>query len=108
MKDSKLVWSDEQGDLRKKNSQSAETVVDESKIVLHIRRLTSGKGRVVLELSNLPDNKNWCKKLAKDLKKSLGVGGAYKESYIEVHCDQLDKLTKVLETKLLKWKKVGG
>ena len=64
-----LVYSSELGDLRKKKSNQDESV-DESKINLSVRRLTSGKGRTVIEITGLPNNKSWCKKLAKDLKKS--------------------------------------
>lgn len=108
MSEDKIVWSDEHGDLRKKKSNQKQTEVDEANLFLELRRLTSGKGRTVVEIKGLPSNKNWCKKLAKDLKKSLGVGGAYKSDFIEVHCDQIDKIGKILEDKNLKWKKTGG
>lgn len=109
MAEGKIVWSDEEGDLRKKKtSQNNQAEVNESDLTLEIRRLTSGKGRVVIEIKGLPSNKNWCKKLAKDLKKSLGVGGAYKNDFIEVHGDKLDKIVSFLDNKSLKWKKTGG
>lgn len=109
MTEGKIVWSDSEGDLRKKKSGKNEQVdVDENSLVLEVRRLTSGKGRTVIEIKGLPNNKGWCKKLAKDLKKSLGVGGAYKENFIEVHGDKLDKIIELFESKNLKWKKTGG
>jgi translation initiation factor 1 len=109
MSDDDIVWSDESGDSRKKKNKNAiEEEVDESQLELNIRRLTSGKGRTILEISNLPHNKNWCKKLAKEIKKSLGTGGSFKNDVIEVHGEQFDKLTNLLNTKKLKFKKIGG
>ncbi|AYF44035.1 MULTISPECIES: hypothetical protein [Halobacteriovorax] len=113
MKDAKLVWSDEAGDLRQKNSKknsnkNANEEVNESELVLSIRRLTSGKGRAIVEISSLPNNKKWCQKLAKECKKSLGVGGAYKNDYIEVHGEKLEEVKALLDKKNLKWKQTGG
>lgn len=108
MKDAKLVWSDEQGDLRKKKESGTETAVNESELILKLRRLSSGKGRTVVEITGLPKNQSWCKNLASDLKKSLGVGGAYKADKVEIHLDNIEKITTYLEKKNLRWKKTGG
>ena len=108
MKDSKIVWSSSNGDMRKKNSTEHSAGVDIDKIDLEIRRLTSGKGRTIIEIKNLPNDKYWCKKLAKELKKSIGVGGAYKADYIEIHGEKLDQVTSFLDQKKFRWKKVGG
>ena len=54
--DSKLVWSDELGDLRKKKDKDLQKTVDEQSVELHLRRLTSGKGRTIIEISNIPNN----------------------------------------------------
>jgi translation initiation factor 1 len=102
-----IVWSSEHGDLRKqKNKGSSNQTVDEASLELNVKRLTSGKGRTVIELTALPENDKWCKKLAKDLKKSLGVGGAFKKNYIEIHGEMLDKVTAILDSRKIKWKKV--
>ncbi len=107
--ESVLVWSDEEGDLRKKRPLSEkEQEVIESALFLEIRRVTSKKGRCCLEISNLPKNKAWCKKLAKDLKVALAAGGAYKGEFIEIHGDLLDKLSIFLDKRSLRWKKIGG
>lgn len=111
MANSKTVWSDEAGgDVRKSPSKSKKgaDVVDESKLEILIRRLTSGKGRTVIELRGLPKNQAWCKALAKKLKKSLGVGGTFKDEYIEIHGEKIEDVTQVLEKTGLKWKKTGG
>jgi translation initiation factor 1 len=108
MSDSRIVWSDEHGDLRKKDKQDSNQAVNEAEIQLKLRRLTSGKGRTIIEITGLPGNKKWCQKLAKDLKKSLGVGGAYKQDYIEVHGDKMKEVMALLESKSLSFKKTGG
>ena len=106
--DTRLVWSDEQGDLRKKKSKPKESIVDEAAVELEIKRITSGKGRTIIEIKGLPNNKSWCKKLAKELKKSLGVGGAYKNDFIEVHGEKIEEVSKFLQSKSIKFKKTGG
>ena len=108
MSKNKLVWSDGDGDLRKKQIGNRDVAVHEEQIVLNVRRLTSGKGRTVIEITGLPKNKAWCKTLAKDLKKALGVGGTFKDQYIEIHGEKIEEVTKVLDKKSLKWKQTGG
>lgn len=123
----KEVWSDEKGDLRKVSKVTSKVnsandfngsknrgllknsvAIDTTSGVLTVRRLTSGKGRTVIEIANLPKHDSWCKELASDLKKSLGVGGTYKNGYIEIHGEKIDLVTQVLDEKNLKWKKIGG
>lgn len=108
--DAKIVWSDEQGDMRKKKAHASceKGSVDESKLCLELRRLTSGKGRSVIEIKGLPADKKWCKKMASRLKKSLGVGGAYKADFIEVHTAQVEHVSQLLDQLGLKWKQTGG
>jgi translation initiation factor 1 len=108
MSDSKLVWSDEHGDLRKQKAKGSNESVQEENITLHLRLLTSGKGRRMIEISNLPDNKKWCQQLAKEFKKKIGVGGAFKNNFIEVHSDNWDRVSQVLDARKIKWKKTGG
>jgi translation initiation factor 1 len=106
--DTRLVWSDEEGDLRKKGKVKVEGEVDEATLEILVRRMTSGKGRTIIELTGLPLNKSWCKKLAKEIKKSLGVGGAYKNDFIEVHGEKVEEVIALLKNKNLKFKKTGG
>lgn len=109
----RIVWSDDAGDLRKKKTVDRPDIsVDEKNIELKIRRLTSGKGRTVIEITGLPQNKKWCQQLAKDIKKLLGVGGTYKDKgsnkYIEIHGEKIEKVMQFLDSKSLRWKKIGG
>ena len=103
----KISVLSESGDLRK-NSDSKQSDVDESSIMIHLARKTSGKGRTIIELTNLPANKKWCQKLAKELKKKLAVGGAYKNDFIEVHGEKIDEVKSFLENKKIKHKQIGG
>lgn len=109
MSNSRSVWNDEMGgDQRKKKSASSSGPVDSSKVELKVRRLTSGKGRTVIEIKGLPNNAEWCKDLAKKLKKSMGTGGTYKADYIEIHGEKIEDVTSLLDKWNLNWKKTGG
>lgn len=108
MNNSKLVWSDTDGDMRKSKKVDREDNVDESFLHLKIRRLTSGKGRSIIEISDLPNNKSWCKKFAKEIKKKLGIGGTYKDNIIEFHGEKLDQIISILSDRGIKYKKIGG
>lgn len=111
MNNKRLVWTDKAGDLRKASDKTParrDVVVDEKNLELKIRRLTSGKGRTVIEIRGLPKNKLWCETLAKELKQALGVGGTYKDEYIEIHGEKIEKVIERLEARSLKWKKTGG
>jgi translation initiation factor 1 len=107
-KNKRLVWSDDEGDLRKREVGNRDVAVHEAQILLKVRRLTSGKGRTVIEITGLPKNTPWCKALAKDIKKALGVGGTFKSDYIEIHGEKIEAVTQVLDKKALRWKQTGG
>ncbi len=111
--DGKIVWSSDGGDQRKgkekdRKPERLEANVQNDKITLHLRRMTAGKGRAVIEITNLPANTKWCQDLAGELKKKLGVGGTFKNQMIEIHHEDMAKISAVLESKSLKWKKIGG
>jgi len=104
---SKIVWSSETGDNRKKKPEEKDKPVG-PQVKLNLRRLTAGKGRTVIEISGLPKNKLWCETLAKEIKKSMGVGGTYKNDIIEIHVDKLERVSDFLDGKKILWKKIGG
>jgi len=109
MSNKRLVWSDDEGDLRKKHEETLiKSTVDLKNMVLKVRRLTSGKGRTVIEITGLPKNKKWCEDLAKGLKKSMGVGGTYKDNFIEIHGEKINQVTAHLDFLKISWKKTGG
>jgi translation initiation factor 1 len=104
---SRIVWSSETGDNRKKKPEEEGKPVG-PQVKLNLRRLTAGKGRTVIEISGLPKNKLWCETLAKEIKKSMGVGGTYKNDIIEIHVDKLERVSDFLDVKKIPWKKTGG
>ncbi|MGM0606961.1 MAG: translation initiation factor [Candidatus Muiribacteriota bacterium] len=108
MKKNNIVWSSEAGDLRNKKKKKQDEDFNVKDLNLKIRRLTSGKGRTVIEIKGLPQNQKWCKSLAKDLKKALGTAGTYKNGKIEIHGEQIERLGELLTKKGIKWKKTGG
>ena len=105
-----LVYSSTLGDLRKEKSKISkdDCEVDESALKLLIRRLTFGKGRTVIEIKGLPANKTRSKGLAKDLKKKIGVGGSFKNDFIEIHGKNFEQVAKFLNSKKISFKKIGG
>ncbi len=77
--------------------------------IVRIRRQTSGrkgKGVCIITGLDLPDAE--LSKLAAELKKKCGCGGAVKEGDIEIQGDKRDLLKSLLEAKGLKVKLAGG
>lgn len=94
--------------MRNSKTLPADKEIDIKNIILKLRRLTAGKGRIVIEISNLPENDKWCKELTSNIKKSLGTTGTYKNGKIEIHGEIFDRLSELLSEKNIKWKKTGG
>jgi len=42
------------------------------------------------------------------LKKKIGVGGSYKNDFIEIHGENYEQVAKFLESKKIVFKKIGG
>ncbi len=77
--------------------------------IVRIRRETKGrkgKGMTTITGVDLPETD--LKKLAKDLKKLCGTGGAVKEGVIEIQGDNRDKIKHVLEQRGFNVKLAGG
>ena len=66
------------------------------------------KGKPISILENFKLNNSELKTIAKDLKKSLSVGGSVKENYIIIQGDYRDKIMKILNSKGFETKRVGG
>jgi len=66
------------------------------------------KGKPITILENFKINNSELKTIAKDLKKSLSVGGSVKENYIIIQGDYRDKIMKILNSKGFETKRVGG
>lgn len=94
-----LLWSDEEGDLRKKKKKGKtndEIVPNQIDLKIQLEKNKRG-GKTVSVIMPLPYNPKYFQKLTKDLKKLCGTGGSYKESSIEIQGDQREKIKTHLE-----------
>lgn len=105
-----LLWSDEEGDLRKKKGRgqpSTAIIPNEIDLKIQLEKNKRG-GKTVSVIMSLPYNPKYFQKLTKDLKKICGTGGSFKESSIEIQGDHRDKLKVYLEKLGFKVKLTGG
>ncbi|MDO8210380.1 translation initiation factor [Conexibacter sp. CPCC 206217] len=95
-RDSNLVWSSSDGDLRKaRDSRSASAPQGGGRV--KVRRETSGRrGKTVTTITNVPLNDEGLRELAGRLKKRCGVGGSAKDGVIELQGDHRDAVMDVL------------
>ncbi|WP_213132616.1 stress response translation initiation inhibitor YciH [Citrobacter sp. FP75] len=103
---SRLVYSTESGR------------IDEPKVVperpkgdgiVRIQRQTNGrKGKGVCLITGIDLNDTELTKLAAELKKKCGCGGAVKNGVIEIQGDKRDLIKSLLEAKGMKVKLAGG
>lgn len=77
--------------------------------IVRIQRQTSGrKGKGVCLITGVDLDDAALEKLAAELKKKCGCGGAVKEGVIEIQGDKRDQLKQLLEAKGMKVKLAGG
>lgn len=77
--------------------------------IVRIQRQTSGrKGKGVCLISGLDLDDSALTKLAAELKKKCGCGGALKDGVIEIQGDKRDLLKTLLEAKGFRVKLAGG
>lgn len=77
--------------------------------IVRIRRETSGrKGKGVCVVTGLDLDDSELTKLAAELKKKCGCGGAVKDGNIEIQGDKRDVIKQLLETKGMQVKLAGG
>ncbi|WP_042958874.1 stress response translation initiation inhibitor YciH [Erwinia tasmaniensis] len=103
---SRLVYSTDTGRIHE-----PETVIQRPKGdgIVRIQRQTSGrKGKGVCLVSGIDLDDAELNKLAAELKKKCGCGGAVKEGIIEIQGDKRDLLKTLLEGKGFKVKLSGG
>jgi translation initiation factor 1 len=118
MRNSRLVYSDEQGKncpkcrkpLNKcKCAEKTRTPAPKSDGIVRISRSTAGrKGSGVSVITGVPLQGKELKELAKKLKQKCGSGGTVKDGVIEIQGDHRDML--VVELQKYGWtvKKAGG
>lgn len=104
--DSVLVFSTDSGRITPEKQQSA---IPEGDGIARIRRETKGrKGKGVITISGLCVDAKELKKIAQDLKKRCGCGGAVKNGVIEIQGDNREIIKDYLEQKSFKVKFSGG
>ncbi|MDU4094462.1 MAG: stress response translation initiation inhibitor YciH [Pantoea sp.] len=105
-KDNPLVYSTDSGRITQPETKAPRPKGDG---IVRIQRQTSGrKGKGVCIISGLDLDEAELNKLAAELKKKCGCGGAAKEGLIEIQGDKRDELKSLLEAKGLKVKLAGG
>lgn len=103
---SRLVYSTDIGRIAEEKPKSERPKGDG---IVRIRRETSGrKGKGVSVVTGLDLDDSELTKLAAELKKKCGCGGAVKEGNIEIQGDKRDVIKQHLETKGFQVKLAGG
>ncbi|MCV9877608.1 stress response translation initiation inhibitor YciH [Brenneria izbisi] len=103
---SRLVYSTETGRIKPEEERVVRAPGDG---IVRIQRQTSGrKGKGVCVISGIDLDDDALGKLAAELKKKCGCGGAVKDGVIEIQGDKRDLLKQLLEAKGMKVKLAGG
>jgi translation initiation factor 1 len=96
-RDTKVVWSSSDGDLRKARDPQLKARRAAGGRV-KVRRETAGRrGKAVTTVSDVPLDDAGLKELAGRLKKRCGVGGSAKDGVIELQGDHRDAVAEVLQ-----------
>jgi translation initiation factor 1 len=95
-RDSRVVYSTTDGDLRKaRDPKLKERHADGNRV--KVRREVAGRrGKAVTTVSGVPVDDAELKKLAGQLKKRCGVGGSVKGGVIEIQGDHRDVVVEIL------------
>ncbi|WP_337261916.1 MULTISPECIES: stress response translation initiation inhibitor YciH [unclassified Serratia (in: enterobacteria)] len=103
---SRLVYSTDSGRIKQEEVKPQRAKGDG---IVRIQRQTSGrKGKGVCLISGIDLDDAALDKLAAELKKKCGCGGAVKDGVIEIQGDKRDLLKQLLEAKGMKVKLAGG
>lgn len=103
---SRLVYSTETGRIDEPKAVAGRPKGDG---IVRIQRQTSGrKGKGVCLITGVDLDDDELAKLAAELKKKCGCGGAVKEGVIEIQGDKRDLIKSLLEAKGMKVKLAGG
>jgi translation initiation factor 1 len=94
MPDRRLVWSADDGDLRKAREPRSSAATGGR---VKVRREVAGRrGKAVTTVSGVPLDDAGLRELAGTLKKRCGVGGSAKNGMIELQGDHRDVVMQVL------------
>ena len=93
----KVVWSSDDGDLRKARDPRPAEWAAETGGRVKVRRETSGRrGKAVTTIAGVPLGDDDLRDLAGRLKKRCGVGGSVKDGVIELQGDHRDVVVETL------------
>ncbi len=95
-RDAKVVWSSDDGDLRKARDPGLKARREAGRRV-KVKRETSGRrGKAVTAVYDVPLDDAGLKELAGRLKKRCGVGGSVKDGVVELQGDHRDVVLELL------------
>lgn len=107
--DHRIVWSSEEGDLRKKKGNPGVASLPSGQQTIYLHRESSGRGgKAVTLVKNLVLSPADLKALAKRLKQECGTGGTIKDGVIEIQGEQRQRIAAVLQKLGYKVKVAGG
>jgi translation initiation factor 1 len=95
-KDSRVVWSTTDGDLRKARDPGLKARRAAGGRVKVRREVAGRRGKGVTTISDVPLDDAGLRELAGRLKKRCGVGGSVKDGVIELQGDHRDVVLEVL------------
>ena len=95
-RDRNLVWSSDDGDLRKARDREGRCDAGRRRAREGAARDERRRGKTVTTVSNVPLGDDGLKQLAGRLKRRCGVGGSAKEGVIELQGDHRDVVLEVL------------
>jgi translation initiation factor 1 len=95
-RDSRVVYSTTDGDLRKARDPDLKARPAEGERVKVRREVAGRRGKAVTTVSGVPVDDAELKELAGRLKKRCGVGGSVKGGVIEIQGDQRDVVAEIL------------
>jgi translation initiation factor 1 len=109
-KESKTVWSSDQGDVRKQASTGQRvSSLPPGEQTVYLHRDTKGRGgKAVTLVKKLVLAEDDMKELAKKLKQVCGSGGSVKDGMIEIQGEQREKIAETLKKMGYKVKIAGG
>ncbi len=103
---SRLVYSTDSGRIDEPKAAAERPKGDG---IVRIQRQTSGrKGKGVCLITGIDADDAELAKIAAELKKKCGCGGALKDGVIEIQGDKRDLIKSLLEAKGMKVKMAGG
>jgi translation initiation factor 1 len=108
--ESRTVWSSEQGDLRKQETQSRTVKsLPPNQQTVYLHRDSKGRGgKAVTLIKKLILSEEDMKELAKKLKQVCGSGGTVKDDVIEIQGEHREKIADALVKMGYKVKIAGG